>query len=378
MTIEMKDLVSSLNEAAEEVKNLKANHERQFAAVDSALKELQAKDKRPVYGYETGDAASDPEMKSFLQKGVMPMETKDLSVTNDGQGVTVRSQWADRIFSQVRETSPIRAVANVMQTNSNELEVLVDRGEPSAEWIGELAARTDTAASYLTRHKIPVFEHYALPSITLQMIEDSAFQVESWLQGKMANKFSRQEASAFINGDGVGKPRGILNYGAVDDTTFTWGADPALYKIGALVSGVAGDLTDPDVLMNLVDSLKANYLPGAGWMMTRAMRNRVRRLKDNQNRYLFEASLQAGVPDTLLGFPVYLAEDMPAPADGVIGALFGNFQQAYTIVDRVGLTIQRDAVTKPGFVKYFARRRVGGALTNPEAVKALVLGTAIV
>jgi len=375
---DMKALVTGLNEAAEEVKNLKADHDRQFAAMDSALKELQAKDKRPTYGYETADAGSDPEMKSFLQKGAMPAETKDLSVTNDGQGVTVRSQWADRIFSQVRESSPMRAVANVMQTNSNELEVLVDRGEPDSEWIGELAARTDTAASYLTRHKIPVFEHYALPTVTLQLIEDSAFNVESWLQGKMSKKFSRQEASAFITGDGAGKPTGILNYGVVDDTTFTWGADPALYKIGALVSGAAGDLTDADVLMNLVDSLKADYLPGAGWMMTRAMRNKVRKLKDNQNRYLFEASLQAGVPDTLLGFPVYLAEDMPALADGVVGALFGNFQQAYTIVDRVGLTIQRDAITKPGFVKYFARRRVGGALTNPEAVKALVLGTTIV
>jgi len=111
-------------------------------------------------------------------------------------------------------------------------------------------------------------------------------------------------------------------------------------------------------------------------MMTRAMRNKVRTLKDDQNRYLFESSLQAGTPDRLLGYPVFLAEDMPALADGVVGALFGNFREAYTIVDRLGITVQRDTITKPGWVKYYARRRVGGAMTNPEAVKALVLGVA--
>ncbi len=131
-----------------------------------------------------------------------------------------------------------------------------------------------------------------------------------------------------------------------------------------------------DVLFDLVDSVKAAYLPNAGWMMTRAMRNKIRTLKDLEGRYLFETSLQAGTPDRLMGYPVFLAEDMPALTSGAVGALFGNFREAYTIVDRLGITVQRDTITKPGFVKYYARKRVGGALTNPEAVKALILGNA--
>ena len=127
--------------------------------------------------------------------------------------------------------------------------------------------------------------------------------------------------------------------------------------------------------MDLVDSLKAPYLAGAGFMMTRAFRNLVRKIKDADGRYLFQQSLQVGVPDSLLGYPIYLAEDLEAPAADTVGCYFGNFGEAYTIVDRVGITVQRDAVTKPGWVRYFNRRRVGGALTNPEAVKALVLGT---
>jgi HK97 family phage major capsid protein len=337
------------------------------------LEKEKARKGLAIYGEQSNN---DTVLQSFLQKGQIPTETKDLSVTNDGQGVTVRGQWSDRIFEKIIETSPVRAAANVTTTDSNELEVLVDREEPGSSWIGELAAHDETTTSFLTRQKIAVHEHYAYPQVTLQMLDDSQFNVENWLQGKLLARFSRQEAGAFINGDGVGKPKGLLDYGVTAEALFTWGADPAAYTIGAQYSGVAGDITNADVLFDLVDSVKSAYLPGAGWMLTRAMRNKVRKLKDQENRYLFEPSLQTGTPDRLLGYPVFLAEDMPALAADVVGALFGNFREAYTIVDRLGITVQRDTVTKPGWVKYYARRRVGGALTNPEAVKALVLGLA--
>jgi HK97 family phage major capsid protein len=305
----------------------------------------------------------------------MPDDKKELSVTNDGQGVSVRSQWSMDAAKLIHETSPIRAVARTIDTNSNELEILVDRGEPDSAWTGELDPRSATNSEFLTRHKIPVFEHYAYPSLTLQMLEDSAFSVEDWLMDKVANRFTRQEAAAFVNGTGTGQPKGLLNYGTVKEADFTWGATPSAYKLGAQYTGVDGDITDADVLFDLVDSVKAGYLPRSSWLMTRAFRNKVRKLKDNQDRYLLQPSLEAGVPDTLLGYPVYLAEDMPSLAADVVGALFGDFQSGYTIVDRIGLTVQRDAVTQPGWVKYYVRRRIGGAVTNPEAIKALVLGT---
>src|SRR5690606_8399618 len=182
------------------------------------------------------------------------------------------------IFSLIRESSPVRQVANTLQTDSNELEVLIDRGDADSSWIGELDPRDATEVDYLTRQKIGVFEHYCAPVCTLHLLEDAKFDVEAWLQQKVRNRFARQEATAFISGDGIGKPRGLLDYGTTPEADFAWGADPAAYKIGALYSGVAGDLTDPDVLMNLVDALKADYLPGASWMMTRAFRNIVRRL----------------------------------------------------------------------------------------------------
>lgn len=378
MNIELKELTQSLNQATEAIGDRLDEVEQNFTKLDDKLAQVEIAGKR----FYPGDSAktSDPDLVAFLHKGALPgVETKELSVTNDGQGVTVRGDWSDRIFKEVRETSPVRQAANVMSTDSNELEVLVDRDEPNSEWIGELDSRAKTNASFLTRHVIPVHEHYAYPEATLQMLEDSRFNVESWLQGKVATRFTRQEAAAFINADGNGKPRGILNYGTVPEASFTWGADPAAYEIGAQYTGVNGSLPSgadaEDVLYDLVDSLKAPYLPGASWMMTRAFRNQLRKLKDADNRSLLQQSLAEGVPDQLLGYPVFLAEDMPALDADVVGALFGNFREGYTVVDRVGLSVQRDAFTKPGWVRWYVRRRVGGAVTNPEAIKALVLGS---
>lgn len=373
------DITAQVQQVAEEVKGWKEKNEAQidqrFEKVDTALKSMASRIGRGVAVELDGAEQSSPEFKSFLTKGTTPMEGKDLSVTNDGQGVSVRSDWSQRIFKKIREFSPVRSVANIMRTTSDSLEVLIDREEPQSEWVGELDPRNDTSASFLTRQRINVHESYAYPSITLQMLEDSNFNVESWLQSKLISKFARQEAAAFINGDGNGKPRGILDYDFVPESTFSWGADPDQYEIGSLYTGADGDIVNPDVLFDLVDTLKANYLPGASFMMTRAMRNKIRKLKDNENRYLLEPSLTAGAPDRLLGYPVAIAEDMPTLAADVVGVLFGNFGEAYTIVDRIELSVQRDAVTRPGWVKYFARRRTGGALTNPEAVKALILGS---
>jgi len=316
-------------------------------------------------------------MAEWLKGG--PTDTKALSTTNDGQGVTVRSDWADQIFKLIRESSPMRQIANVRGSDSNEIEVLVDRGEASSDWTAETGTRSETAIDFMTRQKIATEEHYSYPSVTQQMLEDSQFDVESWVQSKVGSRFARQESAAFINGDGIGKPRGILDYGTVKEASFAWGADTSLYEVGAVYSGVAGGLatSNPDdAIYDLVDSLKVDYLQNGSFLMTRAMRNVLRKMKDADNRSLLQMSLADTVPDRLMGYPVRLAEDMPALATDVVGILFGDFRQAYTVVDRLGVAVLRDpGYSKPGFVRWYVRKRIGGALTNPEAVKALVLGT---
>ena len=366
MEYELKQATDLVNELTQTVKG-------RFDVLDKEMLALK-RNARIVGDMGDYDGVETKAMQDFFRRG----ETKALSVTSDGQGVTVRADWSSRVFQLVRESSPMRQVASVIGTSKNEIEVLVDREEPASDWVAETGTRAATAASFITRHKIGVSEHYALPSATLDMLDDSDYPVENWLQGKVANRFARQEAAAFIGGDGAGKPRGILNYGFVPDADFAWGADPSAYAIGAVYTGFGGDLPatplGADPLCDLVDALKAPYLPNASWMMTRAMRNKIRKLKDADGRFIYQASLDAVIPDSLLGFPVNLAEDMPALATDAVGALFGDFREAYTIADRIGLAVIRDQVTQPGFVRWYVRRRVGGAVTNPEAVKALILG----
>lgn len=380
----MSDLDEALHElktAGKEVAALRAETKQRAEQLDRAMKEIQARGKRPFFGQDPYESEG-RESKAIGEWMRGQLETKELSITGDGQGVTVREDWSDRIAKLIRESSPVRQVATVENTNSNEWEMLVDRGEPTSGWVGETAARNPTAASFMTRHKIAVHEHYAYPESTLALLEDSRFNVESWLASKLGTRFGRQEASAFMVGDGNGRPRGILDYDFVPDADFTWAADPDDYEIGTIYTGVPGDFpnveTDSippdDCLYDLVDSLKADYLPNASFLMTRAMRNKIRKLRDGDDRSLLQMSLADGVPDRLLGYPVRLAEDMAAPGEDEMGILFGDFRQAYTIVDRVGITIQRDTLTRPGFVRWYARKRVGGAVTNPEAIKALVLG----
>lgn len=304
----MNEIITELKGATAAVAEMKTDFDKRIRHLEAA----EANAKRPMFG--GGVAGTDwksADIEEFLRKNTLPrgMETKDLSITSDGQGVTVREQWSERIFKLIRESSPMRQVANVMQTSSNALEVLVDRAEPQSDWIGEEAARDETAASFLSRHAIPVFEHYALPVATQHLLEDSVIDVEGWLQGKIVTRFARQEAAAFFNGSGNGEPKGILTYDFVPDADFTWGADPAAYEIGAIYSGVDGDLTGTGVdaadaidrVGDLVDALKAEYLPNAAFMMTRAMRNIIRKLKDEEGRFYLQPSLSEALPDRLMG-----------------------------------------------------------------------------
>jgi HK97 family phage major capsid protein len=370
MTLEMKEMLDLTRQLGDRIEEKHVQFDARVGKIEAALS-------RPNFGGDLSPEGKSEEAKAvdaWARSGTL--DTKALSIVTDGNGVVVRGDWSSRIFSLVRETSPMRQLANVMQTAQQSLEVLVDRGEPGSGWVAETGSRTATAESFLTRHPIATHEHYAYPAITNQLLADSTFDVEGWLQGKIGARFGREEASSFMTGDGTGQARGILDYTMVPDAEFVWGADPALYEIGAIYTGQDGALGTNALnhLADLVDALKADYLPGASFLMTRAMRNQIRKLKDADGRFLYQASLDAAIPDRLMGYPVRLAEDMPTLAADVVGILFGDFRQAYTIVDRSGIQVIRDPFTQPGFVKYYVSKRVGGAVTNPEAVKALVLG----
>ena len=257
----------------------------------------------------------------------------------------------------------MRQVASVEEVSSDALEIIEDKDAADAGWTTETGTRSDTTTPQISKKTIPVHELYAQPKATQKLMDDSSIDIESWLAGKLSDIFSRKENTAFISGDGVGKPRGILTYAAGTN----WG------EIEQINSGVSGSIT-ADAIVLLTYALKEDYANRASFLMNRAAVQDVRLLKEaTTNQYLWQPGLAAGAPDTLLGAPVIQAADMPTPAADSLSIAFGDFGSGYQIVDRTGVRILRDPFTDKPFVKFYTTKRVGGDVTNFEAIKLMKL-----
>jgi len=238
-------------------------------------------------------------------------------------------------------------------------------------WLGELDTRPDTSAGQLGRVRIQVFELHAQPRATQKLIDDANLNVEEWIINKIAGRFARRENAAFVNGDGVNMPRGFTTY-SVANTTDAMRAWGTLEYVPTGVSGAFAGTSPADAIFTLLHRMKAGYLPKASWMMPRGVAELIRRFKETTtNTYIWQPGLQAGQPATLLGFPITLAEDMPALAANSLSLAFGHFAEGYTIVDRFGMRILRDPFTGAPFIKFRCSKRVGGDVTNFEAIKFL-------
>lgn len=305
--------------------------------------------------------AGDPAMLS-------DMERKALSVGSDPDGgYVVHPDMNGRIVGKVFETSPLRQYASTQVISTDALEGLFDLDEASFGWVEETGSRPETSTPELKKWRIPVHEAYAFPKATQKLLDDAAIDMEAWLSAKVADKFARAENAAFVNGTGVGQPRGFLTY--ADGTTlpgqieqFDTGAN------GAFASAPAGG----DVLMDAVYGLKAPYRMNATWAMNRVTAKMVRKLKDSDGSYIWQAGIAAGQPATLLGYPVASFEDMPdGTTTGALGIAIADWREAYQIVDRAGIRVLRDPYTAKPYVGLYATRRTGGDVVNFEAIKLI-------
>ncbi len=297
------------------------------------------------------------------------LEGKALStaVAGDG-GVLVDPQTADTIRSLLLSTSTLRAVANVVQIDATSFDVLIDRTEVGSGWATEVPAQLETSTPTIERISIKLHELSAMPKASQRLLDDSAFDVEGWLAGKIATRFIRAEAAAFINGDGVDKPKGILLPAKVTNASWTWGS------IGYVPSGAAADfpaVNAGDTIVNLVYALGADYRTNATFLMNSKTAGAVRKMKDADGRFLWSDGLVAGQPSTLMGYPVLVCEDMPDIAANAFAIAFGDFAAGYTIAERPDLRILRDPFSAKPHVLFYASKRVGGDVTDFAAIKLL-------
>ncbi|GAD55676.1 phage major capsid protein [Limimaricola cinnabarinus] len=304
----------------------------------------------------------------------LDLEGKAMSTTvaADG-GYLVDPQTAERVRGVLGATASLRAIASVVAVDAGSYDVLIDHGEPGAGWSGEAASRTETGTPQIDRISIPLHELSALPKASQRLLDDSAFDIEGWLAGRIADTFARSEAAAFVSGDGIDKPTGILSYPRTDDDGWSWGS------LGYVATGTDGgfDATNPaDAVIDLVYRLGAPYRAGASFVMNSRTAGALRKLKDADGRFLWSDGLSAGEPARLLGYPVLIAEDMPDIASDACALAFGNFEAGYTIAERPDLRVLRDPFSAKPHVLFYATKRVGGAVSDFAAIKLLKFGIA--
>jgi HK97 family phage major capsid protein len=355
------DVKSTLKHQEERLTMLNAKTMTYGRPALSAQAEVEAPHKKAFNAYlRNGD---DDGLRGLTLEG----KALSTNVVADG-GVLVDPQTADRIRSMLLATSTLRSVANVVQVDAISYDVLIDRSEVGSGWAQEVPATVETATPLLERISIRLHELAAMPKASQRILDDSAFDIEGWLAQKIATRFIRAEAAAFINGDGIDKPKGILLPPKVANASWTWG------NLGFVTTGAAADFaaTNPaDCLINLVYALGADYRANATFLMNSRTTAAVRRLKDSTGRFLWVDGLQEGEPARLMGYRVLIAEDMPDIAANAFPIAFGDFNAGYTIAERPDLRILRDPFSAKPHVLFYANKRVGGDVTDFSAIKLL-------
>jgi HK97 family phage major capsid protein len=256
--------------------------------------------------------------------------------------------------------------------DSASFDVLIDRSEVGSGWATETGAVTETSTPLLERISIRLHELSAMPKASQRLLDDSAFDVEGWLADKIATRFIRAESAAFVSGDGVDKPRGIMLPPKVTNASWTWGS------IGYVPSGAAGDFPSAnaaDCIVNLVYALAADYRANATFVMNSKTAGAVRKMKDADGRFMWSDGLALAEPARLMGYPVLICEDMPDIASNAFAIAFGDFRSAYTIAERPDVRVLRDPFSAKPHVLFYASKRVGGDITDFAAIKLMRFAT---
>ena len=291
-------------------------------------------------------------------KAPMPSVLNALQVGTDSEGgYLVPDEFEHTLVEALEDENIFRQMAKIIQTSSGDRKIPVVATKGTASWIDEEGAFTESDDAF-GQVSIGAYKLGTLIKVSEELLNDSVFDLESYISTEFARRIGAKEEEAFFTGDGTGKPLGILaaNGGAEVGTT-----------------AAAATTVTADELIDLFYSLKAPYRKNAIWVLNDSTVKAIRKLKDQNGQYLWQPSLVAGTPDTILGRPVKTSAYMPTQAGGNKSIAFGDFGY-YWIADRQGRSFKRlnELYAATGQVGFLASQRVDGKLILPEAVKVLV------
>lgn len=375
-----------LEEQRDTISNFTQNVDGRLGVLEDNLKALEKLTTRPGRGGDAlpGDFSVGAReklsqaLREFIRSGdqaLLETIVQGMSVgSNPDGGFTVVPVFSAQIMSRLRELSPIRAIARVITLPTGDVyEEPREDTEMDAVWVGEAQARPETSASKLGATSAPLCEIYGAPQVSQKALDTSSVDIAAWLGEGIADKFARAEGSAFVSGDGIGKPRGITTFptAATADSSRPWGT---FEHVATGASGAFATSDPADCLIDTQARLKSGYLPNAVWLMNRRTRAVVRKLKEQTTgNYLWQPGL-GGQPESLLGHPIVVADDMPAIAADSLSIAFGDFGRGYTIVDGPGMRLLLDPYTAKPNVVFYAYKRVGGMVFDFDAIKFVKFG----
>lgn len=367
------------DEARSELEEKTERINDELGRLSAAVDELAKKANRPGAPGAEGDEALQAEHKSawlrWVRKGddagLADIESKAMNVgTPADGGYAVPIQQDRDIMRLLTDLSPMRQVCRVMTVGTEDYRKLVNLGGTASGWVGETDARPATAGPTLAQLKPSFGELYANPEVTQKALDDIFFDVEGELSQDISESFAVLEGKAFLSGTGTNQPVGLLTA----KTSAEADSARAFGTVQHIATGVADNFPakDPaDILIDLIYSMKAGYRTGAQFMVNSMTLAAMRKWKDGDGNYIWQPAMQNGQPGSIFGYGYVTNEDMPSAGAGAIPVVFGNFQQAYVIFDRMGIRSLRDPYTNKPFVGFYTTKRVGSMIANTQAVKFL-------
>ena len=305
--------------------------------------------------------ASDDYRKNFWNamrsKAPMPAVTNALQIGTDSEGgYLVPDEYERTLVEALEEENIFRQMAKVIKTSSGDRKIPVVASKGTASWIDEEGAFPESDDSF-GQVSIGAYKLGTLIKVSEELLNDSVFDLQSYISREFARRIGAKEEEAFFTGDGKGKPLGVL--------AATGGAETG-------VTAASATAVTADELMDLYYSLKSPYRKKSMWVLNDSTIKAIRKLKDNNGQYLWQPSLAAGTPDMILGRPIKTSAYMPAMAAGAKTIAFGDFSY-YWIADRQGRSFKRlnELFAASGQVGFLASQRVDGKMILAEAVKVL-------
>lgn len=287
-------------------------------------------------------------------RGKTPIHNVLSESTDADGGYLVPTEFEHQIVTELEESNIIRSIARVITTH-HDRKIPIAVGHSVATWTAENAAYTESNPTF-GQKQIDAFKLTDLLRVSVELLQDSEFDLESYISAEIARAFGVAEEQAFCVGTGMNQPTGIFtaNGGAVG------------------VTAAAANAVTADELISLIYALKSPYRRNAKFLMNDATVSAIRKLKDGNGVYLWQPALQAGQPDKLLGFDLVTTPYAPAMTTGALPIAFGDFNN-YWIGDRMGRTVQRlnELYATNGQIGFVATERVDGKVILPEGIQLL-------